>query len=542
MNKKRFLSLIMTGIMSFAALSGCNKNNDTTKKENNNSSAKVIESAVIPITKDENTITPFTYVTGTPGMDVQRLIFDTLFTEDKDNKILPWLAKEAKHNNDYTEYTVELNKDIKWHDDKDFSAEDVKFTFEYVLTQKVGRWKTIASKIQSMEIKDNSIIFKLKNPEPNFVEESLADIPIVPKHIYEGKDGKQVKETIGTGLYKLKEYVPQQKYVLEANDKFFKGKAKIKTINMPIMKDSNAIYQGLQTGEYLTFTGTITPELIKTFSEKKDLKVLTGPGFSAAMVYMNNQRPHFDNPEFRKAISLSIDNKEIVNRVFLDKADVGTAGFYSINSPFAKKGLDYKYDVKEAEKILDSLGYDKKNESGIRLTKEGKELSFEILSSNNAMRQSAATIISEQLKKVGIKLNVKVLEADTLDSLVWPDFDITKERKYDMTVFGWSAPMQTKQNTLIQHGSSDTKKGILNLAGYKNAEFDSAVEEFAKSNDKEKRKELVDKMQDIFAKTYPFHVYAYQNVIAVYNSSQYDEFILKNGVGIINVFSFLNQK
>ena len=49
-------------------------------------------------------------------------------------------------------------------------------------------------------------------------------------------------------------------------------------------------------------------------------------------------------------------------------------------------------------------------------------------------------------------------------------------------------------------------------------------------------------MQDIFAKTYPFHVYAYQNVIAVYNSSQYDEFILKNGVGIINVFSFLNQK
>ena len=123
------------------------------------------------------------------------------------------------------------------------------------------------------------------------------------------------------------------------------------------------------------------------------------------MVYMNNRRPHFDNPEFRKAISLSIDNKEIVNRVFLDKADVGTAGFYSINSPFAKKGLDYKYDVKEAEKILDSLGYDKKNESGIRLTKEGKELSFEILSSNNAMRQSAATIISEQLKKVGIKLN-----------------------------------------------------------------------------------------------------------------------------------------
>ena len=95
----------------------------------------------------------------------------------------------------------------------------------------------------------------------------------------------------------LKEYVPQQKYVLEANDKFFKGKAKIKTINMPIMKDSNAIYQGLQTGEYLTFTGTITPELIKTFSEKKDLKVLTGPGFSATMVYMNNRRPHFDNPE-----------------------------------------------------------------------------------------------------------------------------------------------------------------------------------------------------------------------------------------------------
>ena len=43
------------------------------------------------------------------------------------DKILFWLAKEVKHNSDYTEYTIELNKDIKWHDDKDFSAEDVKF-------------------------------------------------------------------------------------------------------------------------------------------------------------------------------------------------------------------------------------------------------------------------------------------------------------------------------------------------------------------------------------------------------------------------------
>lgn len=527
-------------LMLMVSVGACSKKDEGNKAPVANNQ---VESLVIPITKDEASLTPYTYLTGTPGLEVLRLMYDGLYTTDKDNKVIPWMAKSCENDADYKTFTIKLNEGQKWHDGQPVTLEDVKFTFEYSANQASKRWSKISNRIESMSIENDALIIKTKESQPNFLGESLADQPIVPKHIYEGQaDAKQVTSTIGSGIYKLKEYVPDQKYVLEAVDGYFKGDAKVKTLNMPIITDKSSIYQGIQSGQYATFTDRLTPELMKTFEGKADLKVHSGPGFGSAMLYMNNEVKPFDNQEFRQAISLAINSQEIIDRVFLGKATPGTAGYYSPASPYVKGGLNFTYDVNGANAKLDALGYNSKNEQGIRLDSEGKELSFELLSSTDPLRLRAAEIIAQQLLAVGIKATVKSYEPDTLDTYVWPDFDVTKPRNYQMTVWGWSAPGQTKEITPIASCSSNTSIGTENIGGYQNDEFTALEKEYLGTLDPEKRLELNHKMQEVIAKTVPFYTYAYQDQITVYNQKQYDGYVFQNGVGIINVFSFLNLK
>lgn len=530
---KKFISAALCFVM-VTALAACGQ------KNNSNTGASSADSIVVAITKDENTLTPFTYLTGTPGLDVTRLIFDSLYVYDENNNPIPWMAKSCDINEDSTQFTITLNEGLMWHDGQPVTLEDVKFTFEYAPTQQTSRWKKAAEKVASMEIVNNTIVMKTKVPELNFAYEVLAELPIIPKHIYQGvENAKTVQETVGSGMYKLGEYVQNQKYVLNAADNYFKGEVKVKTINMPIITDTSSIYQGIQSEQYTTFTGSLTPELLETFKNNGNLKISEGPGYASSMLYMNEEVKPFDNDEFRVAISMALDAQSIVDTVFLGKADAGSPGFYSPKSPYGKADLKWTYNVEEANKKLDALGYANKNADGIRLDENGKPLSFELLSSNDTLRVRAAELISEQLKAVGIEAKIKSYEKDTLDTYVWPDFDITKKRNYAMTVWGWSAPSQTNPSILLNNCSPDTKVGTYNLSSYNNDEFNALISEYNQAKTADEQKAVINKMQDVTAKTVPYYTYAYQNVLSVYNAKQYDGFVMRSGNGIINVFSFL---
>ena len=146
-----------------------------------------VETLTIGMSKDQSTITPFTYINGTPGFDVMRFIYDSLFTIDENNEAVPWMVEdEYEVSDDYKTYTVTLLDGLKWHDGEPLTAEDVKFTFEYVLTPAGGRWITIASGVESIDINGNKITFHLTDPNPDFIRSGLADMRIIAKHVYEG--------------------------------------------------------------------------------------------------------------------------------------------------------------------------------------------------------------------------------------------------------------------------------------------------------------------------------------------------------------------
>lgn len=221
-------------------------------------SASTAETLTIAITKDENTLAPFTYVSGT-GLTANRLIYDTLMTTNSSDEIIPWMVEDDYEVVDFKEYTFTLKEGQKFHNGNPVTADDIKFSFEYPSGQNVSGQRKQCDKIESVEVIDkNTVKFVLKQADINYMRDGFCYIRILDDAVYEGvEDATTVTDSIGSGMYKLVEYKTGEYYKLEAVEDYFRGTPKVKNINMPIMGDSTAIQQGLLSGELAASTGSI---------------------------------------------------------------------------------------------------------------------------------------------------------------------------------------------------------------------------------------------------------------------------------------------
>lgn len=166
---KKLLAMLLVLTMAFS-LVACGSNTQATTSDETPTTAdtettagstedtdSTVESLTIAITKDENTLSPFTYVSGT-GLVVNRLIYDTLFTTDLDNNIIPWMVEDDYTIVDSKEYTFTLKEGLKFHNGNPVTAEDVKFSFEYPATQNVSGQRKVCNEIESIEIIDERTI------------------------------------------------------------------------------------------------------------------------------------------------------------------------------------------------------------------------------------------------------------------------------------------------------------------------------------------------------------------------------------------------
>lgn len=499
---------------------------------------------VVAMTKYENTLTPFTYVTGTPGFDVMRFLYDSLFTIDANNEAVPWMVEdEYTVNEDFTEFTVTLKDGQRWHDGEPVTAEDVKFTFDYVRTQSTGRWITIASAVKEIAVSGNEITFTLAEPNPSFIRDGLADMRIIAKHKYDGVEDGTTVDNMGSGPYRLAEYVTGEYYTLEAVDDYFRGTPTVKTIRMPIVTDSSVTQQMLLSGEIAAFTGTITPEVVDTFEAAEDVELLQSEGFASTLLLFNCERAPFDNAKFRTALSQAINLDELVEQVYLGMAEKGTAGHVKEGLAEYVAGLDYVYDVDGANALLDELGYTERDGDGMRLALDGAEMDLEFLVySGSTLRIRMAEIISMQFEKIGVRATVTSLDADTVDAMVWPGFDVASGRDFDLSMWGWSAPVVQKSGVIITMCDSDPTLGGDNLGGYVNPDFDALAAEYLASSDTEFRRETNEKLQRMAAADTPFVTLLFSDNISAVNTSAYDGWVTAAGTCAFNVFSFLPQQ
>ena len=501
----------------------------------------------IGTTSDESSWNPYTYVSGYPGWTLLLIQFDTLMALDLNNEPQPWLAKSVEASADSKVWTLTLETDVKWHDGRPFTAEDVKFTIEYFQKNIHGRFSTPLRDVTSVEIRGNdTVVITVSASKPGWRYQFLSDVPMIPKHVWENeaepKKATDLKYNTGTGPYRLVEHRAGQFYRFQSNPDYFKGTPLVDEIVMPIITEVTSAFASLKIGELDTYVRSLQPELVSDFATTPGIKVARGPEFASSGMWLNVEKPGLDRKEVRQAISLAIDRKKLVATVFLGLATVGNIGFIHPANPWFNPNVKTEFDVARANALLDGIGATR-GADGIR-SLGGTRFAWEIVVSQTAgpLRVREAELIGQMLKEVGIEINVRVLESSAWVAAAWPNFDVRQGRTSDIAMSGWSAPTQFEAGRLTEQVHSDPLRGGINVYGFKNAEGDALAERLASEGDPARRMQLAHEMQAFFAE-HAFNITTlYPDGLYAYHEAKFDGWKFQTGLGIFQKNSLIAQR
>ena len=298
-------------------------------------------------------------------------------------------------------------------------------------------------------------------------------------------------------------------------------------------------FSSLKTGEIQATIVPLSPELVKDFETNPDMKVERGPGFATTMFQFNTERAPWDKVEVRQAVALAIDTQQLVDTVLLGYGTPGNPGWLHPAHSVHNASIKAEYNPAKAKELLDGLGYKDTNNDGIREA-NGKPMEAELLvQSNNPQRIRSAELIAAALKDIGISLKVTSLDTDSVTAKTWPDFDVSKGRDFDVSMWGWSAPVMVNPLRMTELVASDPTKGSINIGGYKNPEVDTLAAELTTTVDAAKQKELIQKLEGIIARDLPFVMLFYQDGIYAFRPATYGQWLYQQGQGVMNKLSFL---
>lgn len=501
----------------------------------------------VAIIGDESTLTPYTYVTGYPGWNLLTLQYDTLYQLDLNGVPKPWLATDAALSEDGLTVTLTLRDDVTWHDGQPLTAEDIKFTFDYFKANQQGRFTRDLRPVASTAVDDEGrVVVTLSAPAPSLELGTLADVPILPKHIWEGvaNPAEHTFEgvtNIGTGPYQLAEYQPEQFYRFTANPDYFAGAPAVAELVAIKFADDAGALAALRGGEVDMIVRPVAPEQIDLLSALPGMKVAQGPLFTTQMLTYDMTNPPFNRLEVRQAMALAIDRQDIIDTVYLGAGTVGSAGWIHPQSPVYNDAVVTETDPERAAQLLEEAGITDSDGDGIREL-EGAPLSFEFLvNGSDSLRLRIAELVSQMLKEIGIEASVAAVEQATWEEAVWPGFDVANGRNYDMAMWGWSAPIQADATRIASLVHSDPAIGTSNLSGYQSTQADEIAAAITTEVNPERSAELIRELQTIIAADLPFILLLYPDGAYAYNASVYDGWAFMTGQGVFHKLSFLPE-
>jgi peptide/nickel transport system substrate-binding protein len=496
----------------------------------------------VAIKANENNLTPFTLtLLGLPvSHDLTNLVYDTLFWSQVKADPEPWLATSAEPNDDRTQWTVTLRPGVTWHDGVAFTAEDVKFTFEKMKATTGGRYSHHVWEyptFQSAEVLDPlTVRLTFEQSAPTFKILPGADLPMVPKHIWEGiaEPGKATDILpVGTGPYKMASFVPDQIYRLEANASYFKGRPKVDAIDLPIVKDQSAAFAALQTGQVDSVDRSVPPELFEQMSNQPGITVVQATRMESVHLHFNNRKGVLVDPVVRNAITEAIDNQAIVDTVLLGHARPGRDGWVHPDSAWADPEGTHVHDPAGANAALDAAGI-RRGDDGVRRTAAGARLEFTVsVAANEPQHTRSAQLIAQQVEAIGVKVDVESVDAATL-----------RQRRgtgnYDAFITNLESHAHADPDALaffFQSPAPGAPAG--SFGGYSNAEFDRLTSQARTTVDNGARKDLLVAAQRIYAADAPALVLYYPDGDYAYRTSAYDGWIADTGHGILTKRSFI---
>ncbi|MGA2192931.1 MAG: peptide-binding protein [Nitrospirota bacterium] len=432
--------------------------------------------------------------------DISGFIFNGLTKYDKDIKITGDLAESWDVSPDGLTITFHLRRNVKWHDGVPFTSADVLFTYKTLKDPKVATpYSDSLGPLESVEAPDPYTV-RVTYKEPFAPALESWGMGMIPEHLLKGKDINTDdfnRHPVGTGPYKFGQWISGNRIVLDAFDDYFEGRPHIDRYIARIIPDQETEFLELRTRgiDYMGLTPLQYARESDTPDIKEHFQKFRFPAFAYTYLGYNLNDPKFKDKRVRQALSYAIDQKSIIEGVLLGLGTPCSGPFPPESWAFNKDVKGYPYDKDKALKLLADAGWTP-DQDGM-LAKDGQPFSFTILiNQDNPERKKVGEIIQQDLKKVGIDVQLESLEWQALLH------DFIDKRKFEAIILGWALP-RDPDGYDIWH-SSKTKEGEFNFVSYKNPEVDRLLIEGRQTFDMDKRKEIYHRIHQILSDDAPY--------------------------------------
>jgi len=431
---------------------------------------------------------------------VSGFIHNGLTKYDKNIRIQGDLAESWDISSDGLIITFHLRRGVQWHDGTEFTSADVLFTYETVTDPKTPTpYGSNYGPVKSVIATDRYTVRVVYN-EPYAPALESWGMGIIPKRLLEGKDigtSELNRQPVGTGPYRLTEWVTGQKIVLDAFDGYFEGRPNIDRVVIRIIPDTATSFLELKFGGIDIMN--VTPPQFKLQIDsdffRRSFATYRYPSFGYTYLGYNLKHPLFSDIRIRQALAYAINKDELIAGVLMGLGTPCTGPFPRESWAYNPNVHDFPYDPAKASAMLAELGW-KKNVQGM-IEKDGKPFAFTVITNQgNDARLKTAQILKEQFKRVGIEMNIKVLEWQAMLN------EFIDKRRFEAVLMGWGLSRDPDLYD-IWH-SSKTKEKEFNFISYKNDEVDRLVLEGRSTFDIEKRKKIYHRLHEILAEEQPY--------------------------------------
>ncbi len=493
--------------------------------------------------EDPDNLNPFLGYSDS-SYEIWSLQYDYLFAERPDGTRGPELASERPTvqnggiSPDGKVWTVPIRPDAKWQDGKPLTAEDVAFTYNYIVRGELWNFALLTAGIDHVEAVDlTTVRIVCSKPKADMLAAGTA-IPILPRHIWEEVKPDEAQSwyvskppIVGSGPYQVVK-VKKGGYVRMVRNPDYWGKQPtVDEIVFQTYTTADTMTQDLKLGAIDGAEGIPKAQFAGL---KGDGAFGTSEWNVSAFDYLSfncKEGPSKGNPvlrdrEFRRALCRAIDRRALVDVAWSGMAEPGT----TIVNPGTWSDPDFHwqppaeqelaFDLEKARQTLDAAGYEDSDGDGVREDKSGEPITLRLwAAATSPPDQSEGKLIAGWWKDIGVDVDFTVMDVGAIDERFWnyedgvyvPDFDA-----FIYATLGYLDPAQTARMFVTE------QIGNWNEPCWSNAEYDRLSDVQATVTDPQQRAEMIQRMQEIMYEEAVYPVLAYPYRLQAYDSDDWE--------------------
>ena len=404
------------------------------------------------------------------ALTVAANLYNRLFWLDFEFNSNPELAESYEISPDGLTYTIQLRKDVKWHDGMPFTAHDVVFSFSEMTCKLHNRAKTWCPRVASFETDgDHTVVIKMKEPFAPLMT-ILSDYNqgtlIRPRHAWEdgvNKDNPQLTEpTVGTGPFKFGKWVRGSHIELVRNDDYFKeGWPYLDRVVIQFLPDEAGRLAALENGDIDMLHSYILPyERANQFRGDPRFQLIEHGNEATGTqenLLMNHDNEYLQHKAVRQAIAHALNKDDIAEAANFGASKAANAHTVVAWAHFPE--YDYALDVAKANQMLDEAGFPR-GDDGIRFTLRS------VWAFGRAFEGRAAEVVRSNLREVGIDVQIQSYDRPSFIEKVF------KKRDFDLAHQLFTTSPDPTLSVVHRYHSRTIGMPFANGAGWVNPDYD----------------------------------------------------------------------